>query len=206
MVHAEVVLQRDGGKGLCGSLYLHVLLGFHGLVQAIRPAAAFHDTTRLLVDNLHLTINNHVLIVTVEHTVCLQQLLQGMNTLRLYGIVLQGLVFLVDTLLVSEFSVALEGRELSSDIGQHEEVLVVHLIGKPSGTLVSEVAGVQFLVYHKEQRLYSLRHTAVVVFHIGILRVLQTTLDTILREELDERLVLRHGLEGTEQREESFFL
>ena len=32
VVHAEIVLQSDGGKGLCGSFNLDVLLGLNGLV------------------------------------------------------------------------------------------------------------------------------------------------------------------------------
>jgi hypothetical protein len=35
-----------------------------------------------------------------------------MNTLRLYGIVSQQLVFLVDTFLITETSLGFEGREL----------------------------------------------------------------------------------------------
>jgi len=102
VVHAEVVLQRDGGKGLSSSLDLHVLLSLDSLVQAIAPATTFHDTTCLLVDNLYLTVDDHIFVVLVEHAVGLQQLLQGVDTLRLHCIVLQHLVFLVDTLLVRE--------------------------------------------------------------------------------------------------------
>ena len=89
MIHAEVVLQGDGGKGLGGSFYLHVLLGFYSLVQAIAPTTAFHDTARLLIDNLYLTVDYHILIILIKHTVGLQQLLQGMYTLTLDGIMVQ---------------------------------------------------------------------------------------------------------------------
>ena len=72
MVHAEVVLQSDGSKGLRSSLDLDVLLSLNSLVQAVRPAATFHDTTCLLVDNLYLAINDHILVVLVEHAVGLE--------------------------------------------------------------------------------------------------------------------------------------
>ena len=88
MIHTEVVLQGDGRKGLRGSFHLYMLLSLDSLVQSVTPATTFHDTTCLLVDNLYFAINNHVFIVLIEHAVSFQQLLQGVNTLRLNGIVL----------------------------------------------------------------------------------------------------------------------
>ena len=101
VVHAEVVLQGDGGKGLRGGLHLDVLLGLDSLMQSVAPAAALHDTAGLLVDDFYLAVDDHILVVLVEHAVGLQQLLQGMDALRLHGIVLQQLVLLVDALLVA---------------------------------------------------------------------------------------------------------
>ena len=40
LVHAEIVLEGDGGEGLVFALDLDAFLGFHGLVQAVGPAAA----------------------------------------------------------------------------------------------------------------------------------------------------------------------
>ena len=89
VVHTEIVLKGDGSEGLSGSLDTHMLLSLDSLVQAVAPASAFHDTACLLVDNLHLAVHNNVLVVLVEHGVSLQQLLQGMYTLRLYGVVVE---------------------------------------------------------------------------------------------------------------------
>ena len=69
MIHAEIVLQRDGGKGLRGSLDFHVLLGLYSLVQSVTPAATLHDTASLLIHNLHLAVDDHILVVLVEHGV-----------------------------------------------------------------------------------------------------------------------------------------
>ncbi len=44
LVEAEVVLNRDRGERLGLAVDLHAFLGFHGLVQAIAPAAAGHFT------------------------------------------------------------------------------------------------------------------------------------------------------------------
>ena len=69
VIHTEVILQRDGGKCLRCSFHFYVLLGFNGLMQTIAPAATFHDTARLLVNNLYLAVDNHILVVLVEHAV-----------------------------------------------------------------------------------------------------------------------------------------
>ena len=66
VVHAEVVLKRDRGVGLCGRLHLHVFLRFNGLVQAVGVASAVHDAARLLVDNLDLVIHHHIVHVLLE--------------------------------------------------------------------------------------------------------------------------------------------
>ena len=100
MIHTEIVLEGDGCKCLCGSLNTHVLLGFYGLVQSVAPAAAFHDTSSLLVNNLHLAVHDNILVVLVEHRVCLEELLQGVYALTLYAIVCKELVLLVDALLI----------------------------------------------------------------------------------------------------------
>ena len=112
VVHTEVVLQCDGSECLCGCLHLYVLLSLYSLVESVAPAAAFHDTACLLVDNLHLAVHNNVLVVLVEHGVSLQQLLQGMYTLRLYGVVVEHGVLLVEALLLAEVFLVLKSREL----------------------------------------------------------------------------------------------
>ena len=94
MVHTEVVLQGDRGECLCSGLYLYTFLSLDRLVQAIGITTSVHDTTRLLVNDLHLTVDNHVFVVFLEHGVSFQQLVDGMYTLALDGIVRQYLVLL----------------------------------------------------------------------------------------------------------------
>ena len=100
VVHAEVVLQGNSRVCLRGSLYLHMFLCLDGLMQAIAPTAAFHDTTCLLIHNLDFTVLNNVLVVEVEHCIGLQQLLYGVYALALGCIVVEDAILLFELLLV----------------------------------------------------------------------------------------------------------
>ena len=102
VVHTEVVLQGDGGKGLRGSFYLHTLLRLNSLVQTIAPTTTFHDTTCLLVHNLYLVVDQHVVHILSEHGVGLEQLQQRVYALRLDGIVGQHIVFLLQAFLIRQ--------------------------------------------------------------------------------------------------------
>ena len=51
LVHAEVVLEGDGGQRLVLALDLDPFLGLHRLVQAVAPAAARHQPAGELVDD-----------------------------------------------------------------------------------------------------------------------------------------------------------
>ena len=74
LVHAEVVLEGDGGEGLVLALDLHLLLGLHRLVQAVRPAPARHEAARELVDDDDLAVVHHVVHVALEQRVRAQPL------------------------------------------------------------------------------------------------------------------------------------
>ena len=65
LVEAEVVLDRDGGDRHVLGLDLDALLGLDGLVQALRPAAPFHDPARELVDDLDLAVDHEILDAVV---------------------------------------------------------------------------------------------------------------------------------------------
>ncbi len=206
VVHTEVVLQGNGGEGLRGGFHLHVFLGLNGLVQAVAPAAALHDTAGLFVHNLHCAVHHHVLFVDAEHGVGFEQLQDGMHAVALDGVVLQECVLAVHALLVGERLVGFEFGKDAGDVGQHEELVVVHLVGEPLVTLVCEVYAVELLVHHEVEGLYCLGHAAVVVLHVYFLGLEHTGLDACLAEELDERIVLRQGLVAAEELQEAFFL
>ena len=206
VVHAEVVLQRNGGEGLRGGFHLDVFLSLHGLMQSVAPAAAFHDAACLLVHNLHLPVHHDIFLVDAEHGVGFEQLQDSMHALALHGVVGEEFVFLGQAFLVGNRAVALEHGEFGGDVGQHEELVVFHLVGQPFVALVGEVYGVQFLVYHEIERLYRFGHAAVVVLHVYFLRLEHAGLDAGLGEELDERVVLGQCLVGAEELQEALFL
>ena len=126
-----------------------------------------------------------------------------MYTLTLNGIMAHHFVLLVDAFLIAKACLSLKGRELGGDIGQHEELGIVHLFGQPGCTLICEVAGIQLLVDDEVEGLHALRHTTIVVLHIDFLGLQHTSLDTFLREVFNQGLVFRHGLMRTVEREET---
>ena len=94
VVHTEVVLECDRGEGLRGGFHLDAFLGFDGLMESVGIASALHDTTRLLVDDLHLPVDHDVLVVFLEEGVGLQQLVDSVHTLALNGVVREQRVLL----------------------------------------------------------------------------------------------------------------
>ena len=71
-VHAEVVLERDRRERLVLALDLDVFLRLDGLVQAIRPAAARHQTAGEFVDDHDFAVLHHVVLIFEEQRVCAQ--------------------------------------------------------------------------------------------------------------------------------------
>ncbi|MBA7713567.1 hypothetical protein ES703_122570 [subsurface metagenome] len=67
VIHAEVVLDGNSGKGFALLLNRHMLLGLYRLVQPLRVAPSVHQTTGKLIDNNHLSLTtislHHILLV-----------------------------------------------------------------------------------------------------------------------------------------------
>ena len=89
LVHAEVILEGDGGEGLVLALDLDVFLGFHGLVEAVGPAAAGHDAAGELVDDDHfgafVAVLHQVIAVALVDDVRAQGLLHVVVVLDVGG-------------------------------------------------------------------------------------------------------------------------
>ena len=85
LVEAEVVLERDGRQRDVLFLDRDALFRLDSLVEAFAPAPAFHDPARELVDDLHLAVLDHVVVVAVVERLGLQRLDHVVDELRVPG-------------------------------------------------------------------------------------------------------------------------
>ena len=199
VVHTEVVLQRDGGKGLRRRFDLHIFLGFDGLVQTIRPTTTFHDTTRLLIDDLHLTAVDDIIDVFLKEGVGLEQLVHGVYTLGFDRIVGVDIVFALLTLFRCETGLMLEFRHLGTYVRQDEEMRIVGRTGEGIDTFIGQFDGLVLLVDDEIEFIRRDMHVLLILLEVELLGLLHAHFDTRFREELDECLGFRQTLEGTEQ-------
>src|SRR6266566_3249717 len=78
-VETEIILQRDSRKGLVFLLDPYALFRFDRLVQTIRPAPTFHQSSSEVVNNDYFAVLDHVLMIESIERVCLQGLLDAME-------------------------------------------------------------------------------------------------------------------------------
>ncbi|MBA7700893.1 hypothetical protein ES703_109618 [subsurface metagenome] len=76
VIHAEVVLDGNGGKGSALPLNPDMLLGFYRLMQALGIAAANHQPPGKLIHNDNLTILYYIFAVPSEQDMSLKGALQ----------------------------------------------------------------------------------------------------------------------------------
>ena len=86
-VHAEVVLEGDGGQGLVLALDAHPFLGLHRLMEAVGPAPARHEAPGELVDDDDLPVLDHVVDVAAVEGVRAQGLLDVVQRGDVLGVV-----------------------------------------------------------------------------------------------------------------------
>ena len=206
VIHAEIVLQRDGSESLRGSFYLHMFLGLNGLVKSIAPTTAFHDTASLLINDLDLTIHNDIFVVLIKHCIGLEQLLQSVNTIALNAILIEQLIFLVEAFLIGQVLLVLEVRKLRRYIGQHKQIRIIRLFGQPCSTLIRKICRIELFVHHKIQWLYSLWHLSIVIGHIKLFRFQHTRFYAVFRQEFNQRLVLGQCFVRAIKRQKTFLL
>ena len=106
VVEAEVVLERDRREGDVLLLDRHALLRLDRLVEALGPAAAFHDAAGELVDDLHLAVPDDVVQVALVERLGLDRLDQVVDELRVLSV-----VEVLDPERRSTFSIARLGGE-----------------------------------------------------------------------------------------------
>jgi hypothetical protein len=86
-VHAEVVLEGDRGECLVFALDRHLLLGLDRLVQAVGPAPPGHQAPGEFVDDHHLAVLHHVMLVAVVKIVRAQRRGQVVHQVDVGGLV-----------------------------------------------------------------------------------------------------------------------
>ena len=136
VVHAEVILEGDGGQGLVFVFDAHALLGLQSLVQAVGVAPSRHEATGKLVHDDDLAFLDDVLIIPLEELVGLEGLVQMVQHLDVARI--------INIVEVQEFfgpGDAFLGDEHAAGLFVHREVLVLlELLGHPVQNIV-EVGG-----------------------------------------------------------------
>jgi len=206
VIHTEIILECNRCKSLGSSFHLHSFFGFYSLMQAIAPATSFHNTAGLFVNNLHLTVHDYVIGIFFEHRVCLQQLVDGMYTFCLDGIVRHEFIFFGKLFFIAQSGSIFQFRKLGCNIGQHKQCRILRFSGNQVDTLIGQVYALQFFVNYEIQRFYRLGHTLVVLLHIDFFGLQHACLDTRFAQELNKWLVLRQRLMTTEQGKETGFL
>ena len=78
-VHAEIVLEGNGGQGLVLPLDFHLLLRLQGLVQTVAVAPARHDPAGEFVDDDHFAFLDDIIHVPLEQGMGLQGLVDMMQ-------------------------------------------------------------------------------------------------------------------------------
>ncbi len=66
LIHAEIVLEGDGGQGLIFALDFYAFLGLDGLVQTVGPAAAGHQAAGVLIDDDDFVVFDHVIAIAQD--------------------------------------------------------------------------------------------------------------------------------------------
>ncbi len=86
-VHAEVVLEGDGGEGFAFVLDFDTFLGFDGLVEAIGPAATRHGTASKFIDDNNFALINDVVNVFFVERVGLESFVNVVEVFDILGFV-----------------------------------------------------------------------------------------------------------------------
>ncbi len=87
VIHPEIVLEGDRGKGLVFPLDLDLFLGLQGLVQPIAVASSLHGAAGEFIDDDDLAFLDDIVDVPFEQHMGLQSLAEVMKLLDIAGII-----------------------------------------------------------------------------------------------------------------------
>ena len=190
MIHTEIILQRNRSKSLCSRFNLHIFFSFNRLVQTIRITAPLHDTTGLLIHNLHLIIDHHIFYILLEQSVSFQQLTYSMHTLRFHGVILNHFVFTLQ-LLVFILHRLFDFGDFFTDIRKNKELRILAGSSNRIVSLIRQIDRVLLLINHKIQRICNFRHPPVIFLHVFVFRLDQYCLIPLLTQKLNQRFIFR---------------
>ncbi len=131
-------------------------------MQAVRVASAVEYTAGLLVDDLDLVVHDDIFGVALEHRIGFQQLDDRMDTLRLYGVVVDDCVVALRLLLWRQVAV-LDLGYLLAYVGQHEEAVLLEVTRQHLVALVGKDHRVHLLVDDEVELVRDLGHALLVV-------------------------------------------
>jgi len=80
MVHPEIILERDGGKGFILAFNLNVFLGLQCLMQSVAVTPAHHKAAGEFINYKHLTVLHNVVLIPREKGMRLE----GLNYMVVY--------------------------------------------------------------------------------------------------------------------------
>ncbi len=84
VIHAEIVLQGDGGERLVLIADVHLLLGLDRLVQSFGVTAPLHDAAGEFVDDQHLAVLDYILDIFLEEGAGAERLHQVVDQLAVF--------------------------------------------------------------------------------------------------------------------------
>ena len=204
MVHAEIVLQRHRRVGLRDVANFHSFLCLECLVQAIAVATPLHHTSGRLIDNLDFTVLHDVLFVPLEQCERLEQLIYGVDALRLRREVLVCLGLGFSLFLVAEAIVLLNAHHYRPYVWQHKQVLVVLTLREVLRPLVEQLNLTIFLVDVEVEFVIDEVHALGVLLHVVVLGLLQDDAHAVFGQKLDQGSVFWECTVGAQQGHAAF--
>ncbi|MPM84605.1 hypothetical protein SDC9_131678 [bioreactor metagenome] len=159
-VHAEIVLNGDGGKRLGLGLDLDLFLGLQRLVQPVVETAARHQAAGVLVHNHDLALLDDIMNVALEQAVGLEQLRKTVQPLALVTELLFELGALFAALQLGKGSVGIEFVNAHQQVRHHERAGIVGR--NRQAAAFGKVGRLPLFVDHEiERALHLLQHTLV---------------------------------------------
>ena len=196
VIHAEEILQGDGGDRLGLVLQLDSLLGLQCLVQTVGEAPPrLWSAGGLVDDNYPPVFGDEVLHVLFEEGIGFHQLVDIVHRLALFCIFAVRRFLLECLLLVAQVFVGADHFDIDADIGQHEESL---LVGREQiAALFGQVDGIAAFIDDEVESLVDFLE--VLVAHVIGFDAIDQLFNTLLLQHFGKAPVGGCATGGSEQ-------